>query len=355
MTDSTLPGPDSRVIRKEHPSAAPDRAQLLLQGIADDPDTLRRLRQRHVVSSRHFDASLLKQLMRLAARYELGELKDTHPMRGKVLSNLFLDRSHCTGRLAFNAAWLRLGGSLLDFEGTVEQIMSRRYAPDEIVELCNSYADITVLRTGDRETFDEMLPRFRGPVISAGDGLAEHPTHAMADLYTLFKWRPALLQDDPPADQRLTIAIVGDPSRTRTIRSFLQLLTCFPKAVKRVVLMQRLEHGFAAGQREELERAGLRIETLNELCPVATDMEAARELIPTLDLMYVHQLQTTHVPRMQLVESIALFKREAMVLSPEMQNEEAAHLLNDSPHNGYFAQARGSVFIRMAVFAAVMG
>jgi aspartate carbamoyltransferase catalytic subunit len=353
MIDSTLPGPDSRVIRTEHPVAEPDRARVLLESIPDEPGTLARLRGRHVISSRHFDAPLLKQLMRLAARYELGELEDTHPMRCKVLSNLFLDRSHCTGRLAFNAAWLRLGGSLLDFESTVEQITSRRYAGEEIAELCNSFADVTVLRTADSESFYGMLPNFRGPVINAGDGTGEHPTHAMADLYTLFKWRPILLRDDPPADQRLTIAIVGDPSRTRTIRSFLRMIACFPEAVQRVVLMQRLDQGFAAGQREELERAGLRIETLTELYPVATDMDVARKLIPAVDLMYVHQLQTVHVARMQVVESIALFKPEAMVLSPEMQNAEAAHLLNDSPHNGYFTQARGSVYVRMAVFASL--
>ncbi|MEA3276176.1 MAG: hypothetical protein U9Q81_12980, partial [Pseudomonadota bacterium] len=355
MIDATLPGPDSRNQRQEHSVADPERARLLLQSIPDDPQTLSRLRGRHVLSARHFDAPLLRQLMRLAARYELGELKGTHPLRCKVLSNLFLDRSHCTGRLSFSAAWMRLGGSLLDFERTVEQILSRRYAVDEVIELCNSYSDLTVLRTADAEMLQDMLPRFRIPVINAGDGSGEHPTHAMADLYTLFKWRPALFQDDPPADQRLQIAVVGDPSRTRTIRSFLQLLACFPKAVERVVLLQRLEPGFAQGQREELEQSGLRVETTKELFPMATDMEIARELLPSIDLLYMHQLQTVHLPRMQIIEGISLFKPNAMVLNPEIQNEEAAHRLNDSPHNGYFAQARGSVFLRMAVFAAILG
>ena len=353
MTDSTLPNPNSRSRYKEHPAAEPERARILLESIADEPDVLAGMRRRHVVSLRHFDAPLLKQLMRLAARYEVGELKGAHPMRCKVLSNLFLDRSQCPGRLAFNAAWLRLGGSLLDFEGTVEQMMSRRYAPDEIAEICNSYADAVVLRTGDSDTLYDMLPRFRIPVINAGDGANEHPTHAMADLYALSKWRPALLQDDPPADQRLTIAILGDPSRTRTIRSFLRMLACFPKAVERVVLLARLEHNFADGQREELESAGLRLETLKDYYSVATDMEIARQIFPSVDLLYIHQLQIGHVARMKVVESVALFKPEAMVLSPEMQIEEAAHLLNDSPHNGYFAQARGSVYVRMAVFASI--
>lgn len=355
MNESTLPGPDLRRTTQEHVAADPQRVQLLLESIPEEPDTLNRLRRRHVLSASHFDAPLMRQLMRLAARYELGELQGTHPLRCKVLSNLFLDHSHSTGRLAFNAAWMHLGGSLLDFEPTVDQILGRRHAWDEIVELCNSFSDLTVLRTADAETFHDLLPRFRVPVINAGDGAGEHPTHAMADLYTLFKWRPALLQDDPPRDQRLQIAISGDPSASRTIRSFLRLLALFPNAVERVFLMQRLVRGFAEGQREELEQAGLRIDTLEELCPATADMDIAREIFPAMDLIYVHQLHPARVSRMQTEEAIALLKPDAMVLNPDMQNEAAARLLNDSPHNGYFAQARGSVFVRMAVFAAILG
>lgn len=353
MTNSTLPGPDLQR-RQEHVVAEPDRPRGLLDVIPDEPEILNRLRGRHVLSASHFDAPLLLQLMRLAARYELGELEGTLPLRCKVLSNLFLDHSQCTGRLAFNAAWSRLGGTLLDFEPTIDRILSQRYAWDEIVELCNSYSNLTVLRTADAETFHDILPRFRVPVINAGDGQGEHPIHAMTDLYTLFKWRPALLQDDPPRDQRLQIGISGDPSRTRTIRSFLRLLTLFPNAVERVVLMHRLASGFAAGQREELEQAGLRVDTLDELFPAATDVGVAWQLIPAIDVLYVHQLQPVRVSRMMVEESIGLLKPEAMVLSPELQSEPA-HLLNDSPHNGYFAHLRGSMFVRMAVFAAVLG
>lgn len=355
MIDSTLPGPDPDRPRQEHLVADPERTRALLESIPDEPGILGRLRGRHVLSAGHFDPPLLRQVLRLAARYELGELDGTQPLRGRVLSNLFLDHSQCTGRLAFNAAWLRLGGNLLDFEPTVDQILSRRYAWDEIAELCSSYSDLTVLRTADSETFQDIVPRFRVPVINAGDGQGEHPTHALADLYTLFKWRPALLEEDPPRDQRLQIAISGDPSRTRTIRSFLRLLALFPQAVERVILMQRLVRGFAEGQREELEHAGLRIDTLDEMCPATADMEVMWQLMPAIDVMYAHQLHPVRVSRLQVEESIALLKPDAMVLNPEVQNETAAGLLNASPHNGYFAQSRGSVFVRMAIYAAVMG
>jgi aspartate carbamoyltransferase catalytic subunit len=30
-------------------------------------------------------------------------------------------------------------------------------------------------------------------------------------------------------------------------------------------------------------------------------------------------------------------------------------MINDSPHNGFFSQSRGSVYLRMALLSAVMG
>jgi aspartate carbamoyltransferase catalytic subunit len=200
-----------------------------------------------------------------------------------------------------------------------------------------------------------MLPLFRVPVINAGNGHEEHPTHALADLYLLAKWRPKLLQEDPPESERLAIGIVGDPSRTRTLRSFLRLMALFPRTVSRVVLLQRWDPGFAEGQREELEQAGVQIQTVRELYPKATEMEAVRELIPTLDLLYSHLLQPVQVSRMKIVEAGALLRPHAMILNPEVQTEEVANRFNDSPHNGYFAQARGSVYVRMALYSAIMG
>jgi aspartate carbamoyltransferase catalytic subunit len=91
------------------------------------------------------------------------------------------------------------------------------------------------------------------------------------------------------------------------------------------------------------------------MCPATADMDVAWELLPAMDVLYVHQLHPVRMSRMQLAESYSLLKPDAMVLNPEIQNENAAQLLNESAHNGYYAQGRGSLFVRMAVFAAVLG
>lgn len=352
MSDFLIPGPDLQAPRDEHEVAQAGRARALLESIPDQPEVLARLRGRHLLSIRHLDAPLIRQLMRLAARYEVGELQGRHPMHCRVLSNLFMDQSLCPNRLSFNSAWLRLGGSLMYYDQMVEKNFNNRFASEEIVELCNSYSEITILRTVEPETMDTMLPRFRIPVINAGNGGDEHPTHALADLYVLAKWRPDILQDNPSQDQRLTMGIIGTPSNTRTIRSLLLTLGHFPKAVNRTLLLR--SSSFADGQREELHGMGLNIETRQELMPIATDMEVAREIFPLLDVLYVHHLQLTHVPRMKIIESVSHLNPAAMILNAEIQNEDLSNRFNDSRHNGYFTQARGSVFVRMAIYTAIM-
>ncbi len=89
------------------------------------------------------------QLLRQATRFESGEFVDRRPLSGKILSNIFLDLSRNHTRLSFNSAWVQLGGTLLNFERSIDELTSSRNAPDEIAELCNNYGDMAVLRTLD--------------------------------------------------------------------------------------------------------------------------------------------------------------------------------------------------------------
>ena len=53
----------------------------------------------------------------------------------------------------------------------------------------NNYGDCVVLRDSDPGAVYAMSSTLRIPIINAGNGIDEHPTQAMADLYTMFKWR----------------------------------------------------------------------------------------------------------------------------------------------------------------------
>jgi aspartate carbamoyltransferase catalytic subunit len=355
MIVPTLTYPAAALPRQEHASANSENVTNIKAYISDQQYLLGTLNGAHIVSARHLNPEVITQLLRLAARFELGEFIEQRPLHGKILSNVFLDKSRNHTRLSFNSAWLRLGGTLLNFEKSVEEVINQRYAPDEIAELCNNYGDITVLRTLDATSFEDMLEHFRVPVINAGNGDDQHPTHALADLYTLFKWRPDLMGLHGEVKKRIQVAVFGEPSQTRTIRSFLDLLAKFPQAVERVVIFERVGRIFGDEQRESLENAGIQIQTVAELHPRDTDMEALRDLLPEMDLIYIHHQRPVHIPRMDIIEAIDHMRDDALVLNPNIQMEEFSKRVNNSAKNGYFAQARGAVHVRMALFSAIMG
>ncbi|MEJ2310467.1 MAG: hypothetical protein P8Z78_14295 [Gammaproteobacteria bacterium] len=354
MSDSRIPGPEGAIIPRQHVCAEPHRAQMLAQTISPRAESLDVLRDRHVLSMRHFDADTLKRLFRLAAEYESGA-KTHQPARGRILSNVYFDPSRKHTRLSFNSAWQRLGGSELNFEPALDEILRKRHAPMEVAEVCSSYSDITVLRTKHPEEMEEAVRYFRQPVINAGNGSDEHPTHAMADLYTLFKWRPELLADEPPAESKLTIAMAGDPETTPSLRSLLFGLAQFPRAVQRIVLFGHMKTRLSKDQRDYLENAGLKVETGSERYPGKSIVGVAREILPQSDLVYICYLHPMHATRMDMLDAVNHMKPGSMVLNPEVQDEAFPQLLNDSDHNAYFAQARGSVFVRMALFSAILG
>ncbi len=353
MSESKLRGPQDAVKTVEHPVADVANAARLAADIPEHPEVLARLHNRHVLSARDLDPELLLQVLRLAAHYESQARPDACPLAGRILTSIFIHGALSETRFSFASAWLRLGGSILDFEESPSRPTGDRYGPDELAELCSNYGDIAVLRTSDSESLEPMVDHFRVPVINAGNGDDEHPTNAMADLYTLLKWRPDLLAENP--EHPLTIAISGDPARTRTVRSFLMLLAKFPKMVKRVLVMDRLSQPFKPGQREALERAGLKVELGSEIMPNETIMGGYKKILPETDVIYVHHLVALRAPRMNFIEGIAFLRPDAMVLCPELPGQTFGDYLNQSQHNAYFAQARGATYLRMALFCSIMG
>ncbi len=354
MTTSHFTGPDTARPLQQHVCALPGRAEALRDAIKPQPELLQELRSRHVLSIRDFNAPILKQLFREAAEYETSATKKK-PAQGRILSNIYFDRSRDRNRLSFNTAWLRLGGSLLNLERSINEIIGKRHAPAEIAEICSNYSDIAVLRTMERESLEEILQFIRVPVINAGSGADEHPTHAMADLYTLFKWRPELLADKVPAESRLSVAIAGNPAVTPTLRSLLFGLALFPQAVEKIVLFGPIRSPLAEDQQEILEQSGIRVVMASDQFPKETAQGAANAVLTESDLVYVHYLHPAHASRQALGEALEHLKQDAMVLNPQVHDENFPQLLNDSPHNGYFAQAQGSVFVHMALYASLLG
>ncbi|MBA3732060.1 MAG: aspartate carbamoyltransferase, partial [Gammaproteobacteria bacterium] len=135
----------------------------------------------------------------------------------------------------------------------------------------------------------------------------------------------------------------------RTVRSLILLLSLFSGAFEEVVIICDSDDAFDDGQHEELEAAGLNVRT-------AIDLN--REL-PALDVVYINSIAWVGDSFERMGKELRLspaspLKPEAIILHPLARGDELSTELDDTPHNWYFAQARGAVFLRMALLTSIV-
>ncbi len=325
-----------------------ERPRVLLDHIEEDLTPLLSLAQRPIVSAQQFSREQLTQLARLAARYETQPQLITRPLTGKILVSAFYEPSTRT-RLSFESAWHRLGGDIMSITDPASTGIAKGESLYDVGEMLNHYGDLVVLRDSAAGAVYEMLESLRIPIINGGNGSDEHPTQAMADIYTLLKWRPTLATADIDPKQRIEIGIIGVPGRMRTVRSLLTLLSLFASAIKEVVIISDEDQPFAKGQREALEKAGLKLR-------VTTDLN---KVLPKLDVVYINAIAWLGDDYEELgsryrLDKSSPLKEDAIILHPLARGQELQRELDDTPHNWYFAQARGAVFMRMALLSSIL-
>ncbi|WP_321396152.1 hypothetical protein [Emcibacter sp.] len=323
----------------------------LLRAITEEHEHLQALANRHVASAAQFERDQLLQLFRLAAKYEANPdrfLTPIKPLSGKLLISAFYEPSTRT-RLSFESAWHRLGGDIMSITDRTTTGIAKGESLSDVAEMFNNYGDCVVLRDSNEDSVMQMMQSLRIPIINAGNGTDEHPTQAMADLYTILKWRPNLLAEK--ARERIRIGIIGVPCRMRTVRSLLKLLSRFPGMLKEVVVIHDGQDRelYSRGQKEALEEDGLKLRESTNL-----DKE-----LPGLDVVYINAIAWVkddfEVMGSELkLNSKSPLKSTAIILHPLARGDELCTSLDDTPHNWYFAQARGAVFMRMALLTCMV-
>lgn len=331
-------------------TAGIERPKALADSLAEDSAPLLALAARHVVSARQFERPEIIQLLRLAAQYEATPALIHLPLTGKILISAFYEPSTRT-RLSFESAWHRLGGAVMSITDPNSTGMAKGESLADIAEMFNNYGDVIVLRSSEQDAVYAMLDNLRIPIVNAGNGIDEHPTQAMADLYTIAKWRPELFlgPGQVPASARIRVGIIGVPARMRTVRSLLLLLARFPEALVEVVIISNDEACFDPGQREELAAAGLTLRVVDRVDAI----------LPELDVVYINAIAWVGDGFEALGSGLNLSRKSplkpgAIILHPLARGKELATDLDPTPHNWYFAQARGAVFVRMALLTSVV-
>jgi aspartate carbamoyltransferase catalytic subunit len=320
----------------------------LIDQVDEDVAATAELANHSVISARQFNRDQLIQLCRLAAKFETQQSFGQFPLTGKILISAFYEPSTRT-RLSFESVWHRLGGDIISITDPSTTGIAKGETLKDVAEMMNHYGDVVVLRDSNKDAIYEMLEALRIPIINAGNGTDEHPTQSLADMYAIFKWRPELMLDHVEDKHKVTIGIIGNPARMRTVRSLLIFLARISHAINEVVIIVNSRNPFDDGQLEELEEEGLKIRVRNDL-----DDE-----LPNFDIVYINAIAWVgntfeeHGIEYRLSKDSPL-KKDAIILHPLARGEELSTDLDDTSHNWYFAQARGAVFARMALMSSIV-
>jgi aspartate carbamoyltransferase catalytic subunit len=335
------PPADSASLRPE-PAGLFDRPAL-------DGRALARFKGASVVSVRELERPSVIELCRLAAVLESHEIAPYRPLDGKIAITAFFEASTRT-RTSFESAVLRLGGDVISIpEAQITGVMKGESLAD-IGEMFNAYGDLVVMRHTETSAPEQILRNLRLPLINAGNGSGEHPTQALADWYALLKWRPDLAEPELPPERRLHLGILGTPGSMRSVKSFLLMSLLFEPAIRRVTVISEMADPFGADVLDDLEAAGIEYEVTNDLSANLHE----------LDVVYMNSIAFLGDSYKALDSRYKLdrtsdLKPEAVILHPLARRDELATDLDDTPHNLYFSQAHGAVFVRQALLIAVLG
>ena len=139
-------------------------------------------------------------------------------LKGKLLANLFYEPSTRTSS-SFTAATQRLGGNVIQINNVTFSSVSKGEEVRDTIRSMGSYSDAIVLRHPDEGSADIAAEVSEKPIINAGDGIGEHPTQALLDIFTIVEELGTI--------DGLTVTMLGDLKYGRTVHSLAKLLALY--------------------------------------------------------------------------------------------------------------------------------
>ncbi|WFD43066.1 Carbamoyl-phosphate synthase [Malassezia psittaci] len=301
--------------------------------------------RRHMVSVSQFNREDLHALFTVAQemRFLTERYGVLDVLRGRVMSTLFYEESTRTSS-SFDAAMNRLGGRVVAINTSRSSVAKGETLADTIRTL-GCYSDVIVLRHPAVGSSQEAAKFSPVPIINAGDGVGEHPTQALLDVFSI--------REELGTVKGLTITLVGDLKNGRTTHSLVRLLALYGVTLN-----------FVAPSSLEMPR-----EVVRELAKRKITMYETSNLddvIGSTDVLYVTRIQRERFANIEDYERVkgsyivnndvlARAKADTVVLHPLPRVDEIDPEVDfDTKRAAYFRQMRYGLFIRMALLAMVL-
>lgn len=290
------------------------------------------------------------QQMRNVVRERGGDDRLAH----RILGTVFFEASTRTA-CSFQAAAMRLGGKFVHVDGQGNSSASKKGETlEDTIRCLECYTDATVLRHPVQGSVARVIEMAKKPVINAGDGIGEHPTQALLDIFTI--------QDElaisANAKPELKVVMLGDLKHGRTVHSLAKLLAqselsssltlryCSPLTLE----MPQDVHDFVSKYPNTNQEKSYNL----------------AEAVMDADVLYVTRIQRERFESDAAFEAVkgsyvvnnevlSQAKSKMIVLHPLPRVDEILTEVDSDPRAAYFRQMENGMFVRMALLALILG
>jgi aspartate carbamoyltransferase catalytic subunit len=157
-------------------------------------------------------------------------VKKVPALRGKTIVNLFLEASTRT-RMSFEIAEKRLSADTIGMTGSISSMVKGESLRDTVENIEALKVDLIVMRHPSSGAPMRLAPHVKAGIVNAGDGINEHPTQALIDMFTIRQKKKKL--------EGLRVVYVGDILHSRVARSNIwgltklgaEVVVCGPKTL----------------------------------------------------------------------------------------------------------------------------
>lgn len=301
---------------------------------------------RDIVSVKQFSRADLEYIFGVA--HEMREMVERvgtfDLLKGKILANLFYEPSTRTSS-SFTSAMERLGGSVIPINEVRYSSVSKGESLPDTVRTLECYADVIVLRHPEVGASALAAQYARKPIINAGDGIGEHPTQALLDLFTIV--------EELGRVDGLTVTMLGDLKYGRTVHSLARLLSLYTVRLNYV-------------SPDILSMPAEIISELNDRGISQTEHNTLESVLASSDVIYVTRVQKERFEDLQEYEKV----KGAYVINPEIMDRAKSNMVlmhplprvgeismevDTDPRAAYFRQMEYGLYVRMALLAMVLG
>jgi aspartate carbamoyltransferase catalytic subunit len=307
---------------------------------------------KHLISINQFTKQDILKLIEQTEKIKALPKDYADQLAGKIIATLFFEPSTRT-RLSFTSAALRLGAKVLGFADSKTSSIKKGETLEDTIRVISGFADLIVMRHPESGAAKRAAKVSQVPIINGGDGINEHPTQALLDIFTIaeqisnIKYQISKPNLKIQNLENLKIALVGDLKFGRTVHSLTQGMAHFNPTY---YLISPSVLKLPDGIKQKLTQKNINFQELETWNSVAGE----------IDVLYMTRVQKerfdnlTEYKRLKNAyilnkQTATQFKNNCLFMHPLPRVGEINPEIDDDPRAIYFKQAHNGVWLRMAL------